>query len=294
MSFDSLIATSQRLNTSVEALAALAAELRIRQEGLAADPVVRRLLQQIVEQIEPRLLNDIDPQQAGTALAFIQAFFRQATDLLENPARPPGWAFDDPVVLQAQGQASRLVVRTIEMLAAQRPAVAELLRRPGAFLDVGSGVGWLAIEAARTWPAMKIVGIDPWEPAMALARKNLAEHGMTQRVELRSQSVEQLQDRDAFTLAWLAGPFIARQNVALALRNVHRALVPDGWLVFGLYQPPPSPLGQALTNLRIVRSGGHPWSAQEAEQQMNAVGYQQVETFPTGTPILMVVGSRPA
>lgn len=133
--------------------------MRLRREGGAADPAVRKLLQDIVGQIDPKLLDGIDPQQEATVLAFITAFFRQAVDLLENPARRPGWLYDDPIVLQSQGQASRLVVRGIEALAARLPELGTMLRQPGAFLDVGTGVGLLAIEAAHSWPALNVVGI---------------------------------------------------------------------------------------------------------------------------------------
>jgi SAM-dependent methyltransferase len=292
MSFDTLIAVSQRLNASLEALAALGAELRIRQDGLTATPEVRKLLQEAVGAIEPDLLDQVSDDQSKMVLSFIQAFFRQAVDLLDNPARPPGWTYDDPVVLQAQGQASRLVVRAIEAFAKQRSQFAPTLRSPGAFLDVGSGVAWLAIEAAKSWPALKVVGIDPWEPAMALARKNVADTGMAGRIELRQQSIQQFDDRDAFTLAWLAGPFIPRAIVEDAIGRILRALKRGGWLAFGLYASPPTPLGVALTTLRVVRGGGHPWTVQEAEQQLRAAGFESVETFASGTPILLVVGRR--
>jgi methylase of polypeptide subunit release factors len=94
-------------------------------------------------------------------------------------------------------------------MAAQRPELSHVLRRPGAFLDVGTGVGELAIEAAGSWPALRIVGIDPWEPALTLARKNLAKSGLVERVELRSQRMEQLEETATFTLAWVPGPFIS-------------------------------------------------------------------------------------
>jgi SAM-dependent methyltransferase len=154
-------------------------------------------------------------------------------------------------------------------------------------------VAWLAIEAARLWPALKVVGIDPWEPAMALARKNVADTSMQARVELRQQSIQQFDDREAFTLAWLAGPFIPRAIIEDAVGRISRALKPGGWLVFGLYATPPTPLGAALTTLRVVRGGGHPWTAQEAEQQLRAAGFESVGTFASGTPILLVAGRRP-
>ena len=42
MGFESLIAAAQRLSTSVEALAALGAQLRLQQDGLEGNPRVAR------------------------------------------------------------------------------------------------------------------------------------------------------------------------------------------------------------------------------------------------------------
>jgi hypothetical protein len=67
----------------------------------------------------------------------------------------------------------------------------------------------------------------------------------------RSLQVSRLNDEKIFTLAWLPGPFIAAEILAVALERIHRALTPGGWLIFGLYVRPPDKLGEALTNLRI-------------------------------------------
>jgi len=53
-------------------------------------------------------------------------------------------------VLQTQGQLSRMIVRGITALAAERPVLPASLQHPGVFIDVGTGVGWLPSEAART------------------------------------------------------------------------------------------------------------------------------------------------
>jgi hypothetical protein len=86
-------------------------------------------------------------------------------------------------------------------------------RRPRALggqnrFATGTGVGWLAIEAAHVWPALRVVGIDQWEPALALARENLGKSGVAERVEIRLQCVEDLEETARFSLAWLPGPFI--------------------------------------------------------------------------------------
>ncbi len=292
MGFDALIAASQRLNTSVETLAALGAELRLRREGDPADPRVRKLLNDVLGQLEPKLLEGVDTHQEAAALAFITSFFHQAIDLLENPGRPSGWTYEDPIVLQSQGQASRLVARGIEALGKRQPDLGETLRRPGTFLDVGTGVGLLAIEAAQSWPAMQVVGIDIWAPALALARMNVESNQVADRVELRNQDVQRLDDRERYTLAWLAGPFIPYDIVTVALERIHRALAPGGWLVFGLYAPQPNLLGEALNNLRIVRSGGHPWAVDEILTRLRALDFSQIDSFSPNPPIQFVFGRK--
>ena len=292
MSFESLLAESRRLSVSVETLAALGAQLRLQQQGLECDLRVRALLDEVVRAVDPQLLENVDFQQRAAVLALIQTIFRQALDLLENPGRTPGWNYTDENVLQLQGQLSRLIVRGIDAMAAQRPRLGEALRRPGAFLDVGTGSGWLAIEAARSWPALRVVGVDPWEPALALARKNLAQSGVAERVELRAQLVELLQDEAAFTMAWLPGPFIAAEIADRVLERVHNALAPGGWLIFGFNPPLSTPLAEAVANLRIVRSGGHPWTSREVEEKLRAKGFEQIEVYSPAPPILFVAGRR--
>jgi SAM-dependent methyltransferase len=255
MSFETLMTELRALNSSVEAFAALGAELRLRCEGLGGDPRVRPLLQDVVNKINPHLFDGVNPNQELAALGLIQTSFRQAIDLLENPTRAPGWNYEDPVILESQGQVSRLIVRGIQTVAGQRPEIGSTLRQSGAFLDVGTGVGWIAIEAARAWPALRVVGIDYWEPALNLARKNLAQSGVDERVELRRQRIEHLNEDAVFALAWLPGPFIAAETVVVALERVFRALTPGGWLVFGLYAPPPSPLGEAPICAPCVAAG---------------------------------------
>jgi precorrin-6B methylase 2 len=292
MSFESLMNKCQTLNCSVEALAALGAELRLRQEGHRGDSRVFLLLQEVVQCVEPGLLDGIDANQQLAVLSLIQSSFRQAIDLLENPGRTPGWSYEDPVILESQGQVSRLIVRDIDTLAAKRPGIGKTLRQPGVFLDIGTGVGCLAVEAARSWPALRVVGIDSWEPALTLARKNLAQSGVADRIELRSQAVERLNDERMFTLAWLPGPFIAAEIVDVALERIYRALAPGGWVIFGLYLQPPDKLGEALTNLRIVRGGGHPWKTTQVEERLKAAGFEQIDAVSPSPSVMFVLGQR--
>jgi ubiquinone/menaquinone biosynthesis C-methylase UbiE len=294
MSFDSLMSAVQRLSASMDALAALGAELRVRREGLFAAPRVRQLLQEVVQCLEPNIVDGLTEDQEATALAIIEGSFRHAVDLLDKPARMPGWSYSDPAVLQGMGLRSKRFVPLIEMLASRQPEVREALGRPGTLLDVGTGVGWLAIEAAQSWPEWRVVGIDCWEAALNLARANVEASGMAGRIELRRQSIDYLEDDDAFTMAWLPGPFLPPAIVPAALERCRRALRPGGWLVFGLFQPPPEAFGPALNALKIVRDGGYPWTTGEIEQRLRRLGFTQIESYSLGPPMVQVAGRKPA
>jgi ubiquinone/menaquinone biosynthesis C-methylase UbiE len=188
---------------------------------------------------------------------------------------------------------SRAFVRTFESISTSVADFRATLDRPGVFLDVGTGAGWLAIEVARCWPSWRVVGIDCWQPSVQLARANIAASGVEDRIELRVQSVEQLQDENAFSIAWLPGPFLSRQAVLSALEGVRRSLEPGGWIVFSLFSPPEEPWGEAVTALKVTRNGGHPWQREELEDRLNAVGFGQVGTFPTiGSTV--TIGQRAA
>ena len=293
MSFESLMGVTQRLGASMEALAALGAELRLRRDGAAAHATTRRLLQTIVGGIDPLLLDNISQEQEAVALASIRVAFQQAVDLLEDPARAPGWLHQDPAILQTIGRMSGRIVHQIDAFAGTRPEFKAAVQGGGAFLDIGTGVGWLAIEAARVWPNLRVVGIDIWEPSLALARANIAASNMQDRVTLRTQSVTDLDDTSAFTIVWYPAPFLPIEIAQQALANAKRALVPGGWLVFGIFAPQPDPLGEALTDLKIVRCGGHPWKMPEVEERLRGLGFEQVETFSPGSISVLVIARKP-
>lgn len=71
------------------------------------------------------------------------------------------------------------------------------------------------------------------------------------RVELRNQAVEDLEEKEIYSLGWLA-PFIPINVMPVSLTNVHRALQPGGWLVVATLDsmlarvlPGPPPLAPA-------------------------------------------------
>jgi methylase of polypeptide subunit release factors len=73
----------------------------------------------------------------------------------------------------------------------------EALHAPTAhFLDVGTGVGHLAIAMCRQFPTLRVVGIDPFETALELARRNVVEADLEGRITLRSALVQDLTEEN--------------------------------------------------------------------------------------------------
>ena len=65
------------------------------------------------------------------------------------------------------------------------PRLGDRLAGPAEILDVGTGVGWLAVALARAYADARVVGIDIFEPALDLARANVSAENLQDRIELR-------------------------------------------------------------------------------------------------------------
>ena len=295
MSFESLLAKCSELFGAVETLAAMAAKLRLAHDGISVDARLQSQLDQIVDLVEPNLLEGLDHAQQAVVLADISTTIRQALDFLENPSRPLGWHHDDPAVLDSQGRASKHIVTRIQSIATKRARLAELLKQPGAFLDIGTGVGWIAIEAARVWPNLHVTGIDIWEPSLALAQRNIADSGMAERVSVRKENIENLREVARYNLVWLPSIFVPEEVIRRSLAPVFQALAPGGTLIFALWETSSEPLRQALTSLGVVRMGGHPWRREEVVSLLDATGFTEVEAFSFAeAELTLVAGCKPA
>jgi SAM-dependent methyltransferase len=296
MTFDETMATVMRLNVAAEALAALGARLRVDVEGIELDPAVAAALDPVVDQLGVHL-DELSSEERTTLFRSIHNFHRQSTDLLEAPGRPPGWTFEDPDVLLAVGRSSAAIASVIAHVAPQLDGLEQALARDrAAVCDVGAGVAALSIALCQTWPHLRVVGLEPWKPALRVAEEQVAQAGLADRIELRQIAVEQLADVDAFDAVWLPGPFLSPAVVPAALTRSLAALKPGGWLLLGLYPAPPDPLAQRLTTLRTVRSGGSPSAPDELAKLVTHAGFTGVHTIERTweAPLLFLAGRAPA
>ena len=291
MEFPAFQAELGRMGGIVQALAAIGAMLRLRALGQAGHPAVQPQLAAAVDALVPGALDGLTPDQVAVAFAYVTQQFQQSSELFHNPDRAPGWAITDPAMLQSQGRGSRQIFRNIFELGATRPSVAATFG--GRFLDVGTGVAGISLEAAQLCPELRVVGLDIWEPALVLARANVAASPHAARIEIRAQDVTRLDETAAYSLAWLPTGFMPRPVAEAALDRFALALAPGGYAVLGVYvSDVPDQAGDALAALRTVRTGGHVWSASELEQQLRARGFVDVETCPA-KPAYLIIGRRP-
>lgn len=298
MELDDLMATTQRLNLAVETLAAIGARTRAGLADLHLDPAIAAHLDHVVSAagLDPAAVDRLPPEARQAALGAIQAFFAQAADLLAHPEHPPGWRYEDPAVIESQGRASAAIAGLVAGFAARLGDLGDRLAAPGTtFLDVGAGVGWLSIAMARTFPELTVIGLDIWAVALERARHNVAEAGLDDRIEVREQDVTLLDDLEAFDLVFLPGPFLPAEVVPVALHRSAAALRPGGWTLLGLYAGPPDPQAQALIDLRVIRSGGHPWRIDEAAEALTKAGYTDVHPVERTwqLPMTFVAGRAP-
>ncbi|HXV57502.1 MAG TPA: class I SAM-dependent methyltransferase [Gaiellaceae bacterium] len=287
MGFEEVMALTNRLLTSAQALAAVAARIRLDELEVAGDPAVRAQLDRVLGELG--VADDVealDERERSIVVSFARSYLAQALDLVDDPARGGAWSYSDPTLLRAQGSASAAVARLITEAG---------LGSPGArILDVGTGVGGLAIAFCTTFPDATVVGIDPWEPALAIARESVASAGLEARVTLLPASIEDFEDPDGFDLVWLPSFFIPEAVLDGAIERVFALTRPGGTVVVGApYAGEADPVASAVDDLVTVRSGGSILDPADGVARLRRAGFAEAhEIERTWDAPLQLVAAR--
>jgi SAM-dependent methyltransferase len=286
-----------RLNLSASALSVLGAAIDSRMTGKSFDSEIQPHVDAVLDALEAReLLDGLSSLELQHMLAEIRLTLLQGARLLEGMPEP-GWAYTDPDILQAAGGVSAGFVAALKQVIAPRlPGLSERLDASGSFLDVGVGVAGLSIAMARLWPTLRVVGVDPWAPSLVIAREKVRAAALTDRIELRKQAAEDLTDVGSFDLAWIPSAFIPERSITAVARRVHRALRPDGWLLFAMINPGSDPLATSFARLRTTIWGGALLTTSEAQTMLERIGYVAVQRLPIppSATVAMIAGRRPS
>ena len=206
-----------------------------------------------------------------------------------------GWATFDDDTLRAQGHASALAGQMLATVAVGTlPGLAGRFRTGGRFLDVGTGVGALGAAFAETLPNAKVVGIDVLARAVDLARALVDDRGLDDRVEIRHQGVQDVDDTESFDLVWLPAPFIPEAVIDRALVNLHRSLTAGGWIIVAAGRLDGDDTAVAATRWQTSLAGGTALTSGDVHTLLTGAGFINVSPIPTppGAPVL-TCGQRP-
>ena len=113
------------------------------------------------------------------------------------------------------------------------PALRARLEAGARVLDVGCGGGWAVAHLAERFPGIHCVGVDNEPHSIALARRLIAERGLSDRCEARLMGAERLAEDGAFDIAtsFLVVHEIEPATKTAAFAAVARALAPGGAFV---------------------------------------------------------------
>ncbi|MGH3767843.1 MAG: SAM-dependent methyltransferase [Pseudonocardiaceae bacterium] len=212
-------------------------------------------------------------------------------------AAAPGWRYADPALLQAWGvRSTEPVPLWAQRLFPALEGLTEAMQAPTAsFLDVGTGTGHLAIAMCRQYPSLRVVGIDPFETALELARHNVRAAGLDSRIELRPEPVQDLTDESCYDLAWVPVMFLPAEVAARGLHRVRAAIRPGGWALLGSLAAEGDGLRPAVARLVSVLFGSGRLLPHDAAEMLRAAEFEAIRILPAapGVPIGMIVGRRP-
>lgn len=197
------------------------------------------------------------------------------------------WADQSDEALQAQGRASSSAGAAFAQMVPMIPGMSELLARPdAAILDVGTGVAAMAVAYAEALPGVRVVGIDVLPRAIELAKATIANSTVADRVGVRLQAIQDLEDIGCYAMAWVPAPFIPEPALREGLRRVATALVPGGWAVLGYGRPTGTPIEQAVTRFKTVCYGGTALDPERASALLAGVGLVDISmpATPPGAP----------
>jgi precorrin-6B methylase 2 len=286
-----------RLATSTNALLAVGLALQARVDRPPTDAALTERIAEVLAVLGVRdIIGNLSESDSATLLAGIRTDLFTAATALRGTSPVSGWTHVKADLLQSAGDVSAGFPRLLlTRIAPQLEGLVDRLASPdAAFLDVGVGVAALSIGMVRQWPRLRVVGVDPWGPAITIGWRNVESAGLAGQIDLREAAAEDLSDTDAFDLAWIPSLFISPQSINRIIERVARSLRPGGWLLFAAINPSSEPLAAAINSFRATLWGGSVLDADAVATLLTNSGLVDVRLLPSSpaATVAFAVGRR--
>jgi len=203
-----------------------------------------------------------------------------------------GWDSYSDGVLLAQGRFSAIAGRLLKAMLGSMPDLAAVFDERRLIIDVGVGVAAGACSICETLPGTRVIGLDVNARALGLARELISAKELGDRIELRLQSVEQLQDVGVASLAHMSPPFIPRPALTEGIPRLYRAVRPGGALILSGISADGA--AGAVDRWQAYNAGGSAVTFAECAELLTAAGFDQPRRpdLPPGTPPVAVLSRR--
>ncbi len=105
------------------------------------------------------------------------------------------------------------------------------LERGATIVDLGTGSGLLSIELGKLLPQVKIIGVDPSNEMLRIARKNAHEAGMSNYETRLGRAEEMPIESDSVNLVVTQSSLHEWENPQKGFAEIYRVLKPGGSLI---------------------------------------------------------------
>ncbi len=134
----------------------------------------------------------------------------------------------------------------------QVPGLAERLEAGCRVVDTACGAGTGVVKLAEAYPACEIVGVDGDGYSIDLARKRVAEAGLTDRVDFHVSPLEEMIFDEPATLVINNISMHECRDIDRTTERVRAALEPGGWFVISDFPFPETDEGLATVPGRLM------------------------------------------
>ncbi len=249
-------------------------------------------------QASPALTPFTSPEGVETFRAALRAPLLQTEDfrhrLKVGSLRLDGWSHTDDAIIEAQGTLTRhWTTRALPKLKFL-PGLLSRLEKPGAaLLDVGAGAAGLSVALCGHFPHLSAVALEPASHPAELGERQVRQAGLMNRVAIRRERVEELQEDRAFDLAFLPQMFLPDAIIEEAFHRIFRALRPGGWLLIAVLTHEGSGTTSAVNRLKNLLWGGSTRDVTRIKPLLEKAGFDPVIRAPGRQSLRMICARRP-